>query len=280
MEKELADGAARIAELEREVTGAAEEAAVAAADQRRVLEQCREDLAAKCEQYEKSQVRQLRPTGSALAIVLIHGATRPGANPVLSHTMSGTAAHRNLQHCTPHLSAPIFSFFAISGLVQNARQAVPPRVQRVGAQAALAAARQGLQERDFLVAAHERAGGRLAQQAQDLRTELGSTACELDTVFDKVPCRRRRRYGRIAERAVDSRACVAARRASCSAPVSGAGSPRAVWRPLVLRSWRLTGPGSARCRAESGSVVPTLIDSSGVEALQAEDPRSGFCRRT
>ncbi len=72
MEKDLVDGAARIAELEREVEGAAEEAAVAAADQRRVLDRCREDLAAKCEQFEKSQVQQLRPVGfSGLVSIMV-----------------------------------------------------------------------------------------------------------------------------------------------------------------------------------------------------------------
>lgn len=116
----------------------------------------------------------------------------------------------------------------------------------MGVQAALAAARQGLQERDFLVAAHERAGGRLAQQAQDLRAELGRTACELDTVFHKVPCRRRHGHGRFAGRTVAARASLSALCALHSSHGSGVGSLRAdhagqgVWRSPVLC---FSGPG-------------------------------------
>lgn len=52
--------------------------------------------------------------------------------------------------------------------------------------AALAEAREGLQQRDFLLAAHDKAGIRQQAQAHKLRKELGRTACELSTVFDKV----------------------------------------------------------------------------------------------
>lgn len=55
-------------------------------------------------------------------------------------------------------------------------------------QGALAEAREGLQQRDFLLAARDKAGVRQQSQAHRLRKELGRTACELGLVFDKV-CR-------------------------------------------------------------------------------------------
>lgn len=53
-------------------------------------------------------------------------------------------------------------------------------------QAALRQARQGLQERDFLLSAHERAEGRLAGTAQGLRAQLGTAAAELGALFASV----------------------------------------------------------------------------------------------
>ena len=50
----------------------------------------------------------------------------------------------------------------------------------------LRAARQGLAERDFLVAAHEHSEAALAGAAAGLRAELAATAAELAAVFAKV----------------------------------------------------------------------------------------------
>ena len=50
----------------------------------------------------------------------------------------------------------------------------------------LRAARQGLAERDFLVAAHEHSEAALAGAADGLRAELAATAAELAAVFAKV----------------------------------------------------------------------------------------------
>ena len=50
----------------------------------------------------------------------------------------------------------------------------------------LRAARQGLAERDFLVAAHEHSEAALAGAAAALRAELAGTAGELTAVFAKV----------------------------------------------------------------------------------------------
>ena len=50
-------------------------------------------------------------------------------------------------------------------------------------QATLRAARQGLAERDFLVAAHEHSEAALAGAAAGLRAELAATAAELAAVF-------------------------------------------------------------------------------------------------
>jgi len=50
----------------------------------------------------------------------------------------------------------------------------------------LRAARQGLAERDFLVAAHEHSEAALAGAAAALRVELAATAGELTAVFAKV----------------------------------------------------------------------------------------------
>ena len=50
----------------------------------------------------------------------------------------------------------------------------------------LRAARQGLAERDFLVAAHEHSEAALAGAAASLRAELAATAGELTAVFAKV----------------------------------------------------------------------------------------------
>jgi hypothetical protein len=50
----------------------------------------------------------------------------------------------------------------------------------------LRAARQGLAERDFLVAAHEHSEAALTRAAAGLRAELAATAAELAAVFAKV----------------------------------------------------------------------------------------------
>ena len=60
------------------------------------------------------------------------------------------------------------------------------RSHDLSVQDTLRAARQGLAERDFLVAAHEHSEAALAGAAAALRAELAVTAGELTAVFAKV----------------------------------------------------------------------------------------------